>query len=101
MKTNIHIQCDKLIHLEDSMVIYGIYNAETLERLIDTIHIMHNTTTSNERLFTGELSTSFTWYINKNGVNHYAIISLLYQRTLKEKYVKMYEKFILQLCMYA
>ena len=24
------IQCNKLVHLEDSMVMYGIYNAETL-----------------------------------------------------------------------
>ena len=32
------IQFNKLIHLEDSMVMYGIHNAETLEKLIDTVH---------------------------------------------------------------
>ena len=31
METKAHIQCSKIVHLEDSMVIYGIYNAETLE----------------------------------------------------------------------
>ena len=31
METKTNIQCNKLIHLEDSMVMYGIYNAETLE----------------------------------------------------------------------
>ena len=62
---------------------------------------MHNTTTPNERLFTDELSMAFTWYVNKNGVHHYAVNLLLYLRTLTEKYIKMYEEFILQLCMYA
>ena len=47
------------------MVMYGIYNAETLENLIKTVHQMYNTT-PNEKLFTGELSTAFTWYVNKN-----------------------------------
>ena len=30
MKTNVDIQHNRLIHLEDSMVMYGVYNAETL-----------------------------------------------------------------------
>ena len=42
---------------------------------------MHSTTTPNERIFAGELGTAFTWYVNKNGVHHYAINSLLYLRT--------------------
>ena len=37
------------------MVMYGIYNAETLENLINMVHQMHNTTTPNEKkIFTGE-----------------------------------------------
>ena len=79
----------------------GVYNAETLEKLIYTVHGMHNSTTPNEKLFAGELSTAFTWYVSKNGVHHYAINLLLYLRTLREKYVKMYEEFILQLQLYA
>ena len=38
------IQHNKLNHLEDSMVINGIYNTETLENLIHTVHCMHNST---------------------------------------------------------
>ena len=72
-----------------------------LEKLINTVHQMYNTTTLNERLFAGELSTAFTWYVNKNGVHHYAINLLSYLRTLREKYVKMYEEFIMQLYMYT
>ena len=36
------------MHLEDSMVMYGIYNAENLEKLIDAVHHIHNITTPNE-----------------------------------------------------
>ena len=62
---------------------------------------MHNSTSPNEKLFTGKLSTTFTWYVSKNGVHHYAINLLLYLRTLGEKCENMYEEFIMQLHMYA
>ena len=39
------------MQLENSMLMYGIYNAETLEKLINTVHHIHNTTSSHERLF--------------------------------------------------
>ena len=44
------IQCNKLMQLENAMVMYGINNAETLEQLIN----IHNTTSSNDRLFAGQ-----------------------------------------------
>ena len=96
METKANIQCNRLIHLEDSMVMYGVYKAKTTEKLVDTVHKMHNTTTPNKRLFTGDFSKAFTWYVNRQGVQHYAINLLL-----REKYVKMYEEFIMQLCIYA
>ena len=51
MKDNIDIQQNKIFHLEDSMVMYGIYNSDTLEDLIKTVHKLHNTTTWNEHCF--------------------------------------------------
>ena len=36
------------------MLMYGIYNAETLEKLIDTVLQIHNSTSSHERLFAGQ-----------------------------------------------
>ena len=39
------------------MVMYGIYNSDTLEQLIDNVHKMHNKTTWNEKLFASKLST--------------------------------------------
>ena len=47
------IQHNRLMHVENSMLMYGVYNAETLEKLIKTVHNVHNTTISHKRLFAG------------------------------------------------
>ena len=38
MKTKVNTQHNKLIHLGDSMVMYRVYNADTLEKVINTVH---------------------------------------------------------------
>ena len=67
------IQCNKLIQLENSIFMYGIYNAETLEKLINTVHCTHNTISSHEKLFAGQHSslTFKTMYVNALGLQHY------------------------------
>ena len=37
--------------IRNSMLMYDIYNAETLEKNIDTVHQIHNVTSSHKRLF--------------------------------------------------
>ena len=37
MSSKVDIQRNKLIHLENTLVMYGVYNAETLEKLIKTV----------------------------------------------------------------
>ena len=101
MGNRVNLQCNRFIHLENSMVMNGVYNAETLEKLISSIHQMLNITTPNERLFVSKLGTLFTWYVNKNGFHHFAINTLIYLRPLREKYIKIYEEFITQLLMYT
>ena len=59
METKANIQPNVIMYLEDSMVMYGIYNAETLEKLIDNVHHIHNITTPNEKLFMGEHNTAY------------------------------------------
>ena len=84
MDSKTTIQCNKLIQLENSMLMYGIYNAETLERLINTVHQIHNTIFSNERLFAGQkgLVTLMSLYANTLGLQYYSINLLLYLRTV-------------------
>ena len=83
------------------MVMYGIYNSDTLEALIDTVHRLHNQSTWNEKLFAGQIEDWYHWYLSVKGVSHYAINSLLFLTTAREKYVKMYERFINQLREYS
>ena len=59
MENNRNLQCNKIIHLENSIIMYGIHNLDTLEKLIDTVHEMHNSMTPNEKLFSGKLDS---WY---------------------------------------
>ena len=52
----LHNKRQKALHkafvaMGDSLVMYDIYNLDTLEKLINTVHKMHNTTTWNENLF--------------------------------------------------
>ena len=103
MDSKANIQCSKLIQLENSMLMYGIYNVETLEKLITTVHNIHNTTSSHERLFAGQHSPSTfrTLYVHSLGLHHYSINSLLYLRTIQDKYIMLYRKLISQLHIYA
>ena len=78
---------------------YGVYNAKTLEKLINTVHNIYNTTSSHERLFTG-LQSSLTLkslYAHSLGLHHYSINSLLYLRTIQDKYIALFREIIAQL----
>ena len=91
------------MHLENSMLMYGVYNAETLEKLIKTVHDVHNTTTLHERLFMEQHSPSVfkTLYVHSLGLHHCSINSLLYLITIQNKYISLYRELISQLHMYA
>ena len=56
MENQVNLERSKVFHLEDSIVIYGIYISDTLEKLINTVHKMDNKTTWNEKLFVGKLN---------------------------------------------
>ena len=99
MDSKTTIQCNKLIQLENSMLMYGVYNTEIIEKFIDTVHQIHNTTSSHERLFVG-LQRSLTLrslYANVLRLQHYSINSLLYLRTVQDKYIVLHKELITQL----
>ena len=88
------------MHLENTLVMYGVYNAETLERLVKTVHALHSRQTLYKSLFAGKTSAAYEYYSQmhgKWGIQHYAINSMLYLRTIKDKYIKIYNEFISQL----
>ena len=96
-------QHNKLMQLENSMLMYGVYNAETLEKLTNMVHHIHNMTSSHERLFAGQQSSLKlrALYANMLGLQHYSINSLLYLRTIQDKYIALYKELITQLHIYA
>ena len=97
------IQHNKLMQLENSMLMYGICNMETLEKLINTVHNIHNTKSLHERLFAGQDSslTLKSLYAYSLGLHYYSINSLLYLRTIQDKYIVLYRELTTQMCIYT
>ena len=83
--------------MEDSTIMYGVYNVDTLEKLIQMVHKMNNRSVWYEKLYAGHVNKWFEMYSASQGANYYAIHSLLYLRTIQKKYIKMYERFVNQL----
>ena len=62
---------------------------------------MQNFTTWNEKTFAGRLHDWMELYSHEEGVHHYAINLVLFLTTVREKYVKMYQRFIEELKLYS
>ena len=103
MNNQADIQCNKVIKLDNTMLMYGIYNAETLEKLINTVHKIHNVTSSHEKLFAGEHNPTIfrLLYMDTLGVQQYTFHSLLFLRVVQDKYISLYRELITQLQSYV
>ena len=89
--------------LDDTMLMYGIYNLETLEKSINMVHEIHNVTSSHEKLFAGEHNPSLfrMLYTDALGIQQYATNSLLFLRIIQDKYISLYRELITQLHTYV
>ena len=69
------------------MLMYGIYNAEMLEKLINTVWELHNVTSSHEKLFAGEHNPALfrILYTNVLGIQQYTFNSLLFLTIVQDK----------------
>ena len=103
MNNKANIQHNKLMKLDDTMLMYGIYNVETLETLIKTVHKIHNATSLHEKLFAGEHNHSIfrILYTHSLGLQHYSTNSLLYLRIIQDKHISLYRELITQLHTYV
>ena len=73
-------QKNKLMHLENSLIMYGVYNAETLEKLVETVQVLHSHQSLVEQLFSGQQVAVYDIYSkmqNVCGVQHYINNTLL------------------------
>ena len=83
---------------------HGVYNAETLEKLTKTVHTLHSRQSIYVKLFAGQITEAQKYYSQMqgdSGIQQYAINSMLYLRTVKDKYIEFYHKFISQLHNFA
>ena len=81
MSISTDMQRNKLMHLEKTLVMYRIYNAETLENLVKTVHALYSRQTFYESLFTGKTSAAYEAYSqmhSSHGIQHYGVNSMLY-----------------------
>ena len=96
------MQHSRVYHPEDTMIMYGTYNSDTLMDLIETVHKMHNVTTLREKIFAGTMPGWLKEQLmNSSNEYSYATDSMLFLTTIKEKYVRVYEKFIIELKSYS
>ena len=72
---------------------YDVYDSDTLTELIEIVHRMHNTTTWRERTFVGRLNQWLELCLHPNGIGDYAVNSILFLTSIREKYVKCMNNF--------
>ena len=53
MSSKADIQRNKVMCLEDTLFMYGVYSAEKLEKLIKTVHVLHSRQSMYKSLFAG------------------------------------------------
>ena len=81
---------------------YGKYNLDTIMDLIDPAHHMQNLTTWKEKMFLGKMTDWVKKELAKSKNEYaYSVDTILFLTTVREKYVKMYERFIAELKSYS
>ena len=87
MNNQADIKCNKLLKLDNTMLMYRIYNADTLEKLINTVQEIHDLTSSHEKLFAGEHNPTIFSLLYKDalGIQKIAFNSLLFLRVVQDK----------------
>ena len=71
--------------------------------MINTVHVIHNVTSSHEKLFAGEHNPTLfrLLYTDALGIQQYTINSLLFLRVIQDMYISLYRELITQLHSYA
>ena len=103
MNNEADFQHNNLLKLDNTMLMYRIYNTDTLEKLINTVQEIHNVTSSHEKLFAGEHNPAIfrLLYMDALGIQQYAFNPLLFLRVVQDKYISLYKELITQLKSYV
>ena len=71
MEKKADLQKNQIHHLEDTIIMHGFYNSDTLAALIRTVQNMQNITTWREKTFAGKLTQMDQFYLNEEGVHNF------------------------------
>ena len=101
LNSRTNIDHNRVYHLEDTMIMYGKYNSDILMALIDIVHQMQNVTMWKEKIFVSEMNDWLKCRLEDvHSEFDYSMDAALFLTTVKEKYVRMYEKFTNELRSY-
>ena len=67
MSISTDAQRNKLMHLENTLVMYRIYNAETLEKLVKMVQVIHSRQSLIEGLFAGQSAAAYEAFSQMHG----------------------------------
>ena len=67
MSAKTDIQRNKRMHLEHTLVMYGVYGAGTLEKLIKTVHMLHSRQSLYKSLFAEKVTEAYEYYSQMHG----------------------------------
>ena len=96
------IDQSRVYHLEDTMIMYSKYNSDTLMELVNMVHQMQNVTIWKEKIFVRKMNKWLKHKLeNICSEFDYSMDAVLFLTTIKEKYIRMYEKFINELRSYS
>ena len=95
MKEKADLQHNRVYYLEDTMIMYSKYNSDMLMDLINTVHHMQHLTSWKEKMFVGKMTEWVKKELAKSKKEYsHSIDTILFLTMVREKYVKMYERFI-------
>ena len=81
---------------------YDKYNSDALMDLINTVHHMQNLTSWKKKMFVGKMTEWVKKELAKSKNEYsYSVDTILFLTTVREKYVKMYERFIAEFRSYS
>ena len=81
---------------------YGKYNSDMLMDLINTVYHMQNLNSWKEKMFVRKMTEWVKKELAKSKNEYsYSVDTILFLTIVREKYVKMYERFIAELKSYS
>ena len=86
MSISTDVHRNKFMHLENTLIMYGIYNAKNL---VKTVYTLHSRQKLYEGLFAGQTLAAYKAYLQMHGacgIQHYVVHTMLYLSMIRQIY---------------